>query len=517
MSLHRYLDEAAPKRPEHIAVEEPGVGKITYRDLHELTERLRDRLVAMGVKPGDRVGLYMKKSVDAVASMFGVLKTGAAHVPVDPTAPAARNAFIHNDCAVKAVIVEKRLEGPYREELQKLGAVPPMLVLDGTGAGLSLRAALDREQQRSPAPAAKTVEPEPDALSYILYTSGSTGKPKGVMLTHRSAKAFVDWCSDVFQPRPDDRFSNHAPFHFDISVLDLYTSLKHGTTLVLVSEEAGKDPLVLAKLIADTKITIWYSAPSILSMLAQYGNLPSYDYSSLRMILFAGEVFPIVHLRALQKLIPHPRYFNLYGPTETNVCTYFECPRVTPDDRTEPFPIGKPCEHYEGILIDADGKLVPKGAEGELCMAGPGVMAGYWNRPELNEKCFHVHDGKKWYKTGDICIEEPSGDYKYISRRDRMVKKRGYRVELGEIEVALYKHPDVLEAAVIALADEKEGVKIRAHLSAKGEKKLSIIAMKQFCSANLPMYMVPDVFRFHPVLPKTSTDKVDYQKLKTLE
>lgn len=516
MSLHLYLDRAAPARLDHVAVEEPGVGTITYRELVALTDGLRDRLVHLGVRPGDRVGIYLRKSVDSVAAIFGILKTGAAHVPVDPMAPASRNAYIHNNCDVKVAIVEKRLEAAYREELGKLGPVPPMITIDGTGAGKPLAAWLEAEQRRDPAPVVPTHESQPDDLSYILYTSGSTGKPKGVMLTHRSAEAFIDWCSEVFEPRPEDRFSNHAPFHFDISVLDLYTSLKHGATLVLVGEEIGKEPIGLAKLIAEMRISIWYSAPSILSLLAQYGGLGQYDYSNLRMVLFAGEVFPIVHLRSLKNQLPAPRYFNLYGPTETNVCTYWEVPPgPIPEDRVDPFPIGPPCSHYQGLVVDSDGNEVAKGAEGELCMAGPGVMAGYWHLPEMTAKCFLAREGR-WYKTGDLVVELPSGDYKYVGRRDRMVKKRGYRVELGEIEVCLYKHPQVREAAVIALSDD-EGVKIRAHVSARGEKKISIIEIKRFCNDNLPSYMIPDVFRFHPDLPKTSTDKIDYQKLKSME
>lgn len=514
MSLHRYLAQGAQNRLDHTAIEEPGGPKITYRDLVDLTDRLRDRLVAMGVKKGDRVGIYMKKSIDSVASIFGILKSGAAHVPVDPTAPASRNAYIHNNCAVKVVVVEKSLEPAYRQELAKLGEVPPMLVIDGTGGGLPLRARLEAE---GPAPQAQDAEMGPDDLAYILYTSGSTGKPKGVILTHGSAIAFVDWCSEAFSPKPEDRFSNHAPFHFDISVLDLYTSLKHGATLVLVGEEIGKEPVGLSKLIADHRISIWYSAPSILGLMAQYGNLPSHDYSNLRMILFAGEVFPVVHLRSLYKQIPHPRYFNLYGPTETNVCTYYEVPTPIPEERTEPYPIGPACSHYRGRVVDLDGNDVAFGAEGELVMAGPGVMAGYWHLPELTAKCFLIgSDGTKWYKTGDLVTEDETTGYKYLGRRDRMVKKRGYRVELGEIEACLYKHPNVREAAVIALTHETEGVKVKAHLSTRDEKKISIIELKKFCGENLPIYMIPDAFAFHPSLPKTSTDKTDYQKLKSL-
>src|SRR5262249_40089576 len=163
-------------------------------------------------------------------------------------------------------------------------------------------------------------------------------------------------------------------------------------------------------------------------------------------VLFAGEVFPIKHLRTLKTLWPHPRYFNLYGPTETNVCTFYEVPGKIPEDRTVPFPIGRVCAHVRGKVVDERGHEVPYGVEGEFCMAGRSVMQGYWNLPEQNSKAFLLDD-PGWYKTGDIVIEADDGNYIYVGRRDRMVKRRGYRVELGEIEAGLYRHPAVKEAA----------------------------------------------------------------------
>jgi non-ribosomal peptide synthetase component F len=219
-------------------------------------------------------------------------------------------------------------------------------------------------------------ETSQDNLAYILYTSGSTGNPKGVMVTHQNALSFINWCSEVFKPGESDRFSSHAPFHFDLSILDIYVSIKHGSALVLVGEEIGKDPMRLAPLIADKKISIWYSTPSILSFLAQYGKLDQYGFPNLRLVLFAGEVFPVKYLRMLKDILPRPRYFNLYGPTETNVCTYFEIPSTIPDNHKKPFPIGKACAHYRIKVVDEQGQEVGNGQMGEL-IAGPGVMQGY--------------------------------------------------------------------------------------------------------------------------------------------
>lgn len=518
-TLHQLLALSAEKFPDRTAVEETAGGAITYRDLDQLSNRLRDRLLHLGIRPGDRVGIYLRKSVDAVASIFGILKTGAAYVPVDPGAPPTRNAYIFNDCTVKAIVIENRFVEKLCAEFPSDSELPALIALEGTGSGEFLQKALeaDKEGEWSDSYA---VELSPDDLAYILYTSGSTGKPKGVMLSHENALGFVNWCSEVFAPTELDRFSSHAPFHFDLSILDIYVSLKHGATLVLVEEEIGKDPLRLAALIAEKRISIWYSTPSILSFLAQYGKLDHYEFPELRFILFAGEVFPIKHLRMLKDLLPGPRYFNLYGPTETNVCTYYEVPATIPAEHTKPFPIGKACSHYENQIkvVDENGHEVAKGHEGELIAAGPGVMRGYWNLQERTANAFLVDaDGVRWYKTGDVVVEDENGDYLYLSRRDRMVKKRGYRVELGEIEAGLYKHPDVREAAVVAVSNEENGIQIKAYLSFRGEQNPSRIELKRFCTEALPNYMIPDFFSFLESLPKTSTDKIDYQKLKSLE
>jgi amino acid adenylation domain-containing protein len=506
--------DAAVRYPERTAVVEPGGASISYRELDRLSDRLRDRLTALGVAPGDRIGFYLRKSIDGVAAMYGILKSGAAYVPVDPGAPAARNAYIMHNCAVKVALVEAELEERFRAELAALGAKPHLIVLPRIGGGAGLSAALDREPS---APAVRTALPGSDSVAYILYTSGSTGKPKGVMLSHENAVSFVDWCSEVFQPTHTDRFSSHAPFHFDLSILDIHVSLKHGATLVLVSEDAGKDPERLAQLISNEQISVWYSAPSILGLLAQFGGLPGYDFSRLRMVLFAGEVFPVKHLRTLTELWPHPRYFNLYGPTETNVCTFHEVKLPVPPERTAPYPIGAVCSHLAGRVVDENGAPVSAGSEGELCITGRGVMQGYWSLPEQTARGFFTDgDGSQWYRTGDIVIEEPVGNYVYRGRRDRMVKRRGYRVELGEIEAGLYQHTAVKEAAVVALPDEESGVRIIAFLSTEDGRRMSLIEMKKFCSERLPLYMIPDRFSWHDALPKTSTDKIDYQRLKEM-
>jgi amino acid adenylation domain-containing protein len=517
--LQAYLRVAARARPDAIAIVEPARGSIRYRELDALSDRLRDRLIALGVRRGDRVGIYLRKSVDGIATMYGILKAGAAYVPVDPLAPPARNAYIMNNCAVSTLVIERRFEERFRQEHEALGRLPPMIVLERVGLGVGLGDALADLQNESCANAVSTVENAPTDLAYILYTSGSTGKPKGVMLSHQNATSFLEWCSAAFLPRAQDRFSSHAPFHFDLSILDVHLSIKHAATLVLIGEDIGKDPERLAALIAAEQISVWYSAPSILSLLAQYGRLSEHDFGKLRLVLFAGEVFPVKHLRSLSEQWPYRRYFNLYGPTETNVCTYYEVNLPIDSSRTVPFPIGRSCSNVACKVIAEDGSDAGRGDEGELVVSGKGVMQGYWALPEQTARAFIIQgeDEVRWYRTGDVVIEAEDGNYTYLGRRDRMVKRRGYRVELGEIEAGLYKHSAVKESAVIAVPDEESGVRIRAFLSCREGKRPSLISMKRFCAENLPGYMIPDEFQWLDELPKTSTDKVDYQRLKTLD
>jgi acyl-coenzyme A synthetase/AMP-(fatty) acid ligase len=236
----------------------------------------------------------------------------------------------------------------------------------------------------------------------------------------------------------------------------------------------------------------------------------------LRLVLFAGEVFPVKRLRAITEFWPRPDYFNLYGPTETNVCTYARIPLPVPEERTDPYPIGPACAHCRPLVLDAvDGAEVARGEEGLLYMAGASIFAGYWNRPERNAEAFIERDGVRYYNTGDVVREDAVEGFLYLGRRDRMVKRRGYRIELGEIETVLHRHEEVREAAVVAVPDAEAGVKIVAHLVAAGEKKPGIISLKRFCAEHLLSYMSPDRFQYHATLPRTSTDKIDYQTLKS--
>ena len=251
-------------------------------------------------------------------------------------------------------------------------------------------------------------------------------------------------------------------------------------------------------------------------MLTRHGRLDRPGAAAPRLVLFAGEVFPIGPLRRLRQLWPEADSGTCMARPRPTSARRTPIPAVIPDDRAEPYPIGSVCPPLRARVVDEDGQEVAAGSIGELVIAGPGVMRGYFGQPELTTRAFFIGaDDVRWYRTGDLVVDDGNGCYAFHGRRDRLVKKRGYRIELGEIESALYRHDGVDRAAVVARSDDA-GVSITAFVALKPGQKRSIIAMKRHCTVYLPNYMVPDTITFLSNLPATSTDKVDYQQLKAI-
>jgi amino acid adenylation domain-containing protein len=518
--LSQLLERAAAWRPDHPAVEDESGRRLSYAELLRSADRVATRLSRWGTGRGDRVGLWLPKGLEAVAAIHGVLRAGAAYVPVDPTGPAVRSAAILAAAGVKAAVVGAALAPGLRAAWSGGSPLPRLILVGAEAAPPGAIAPGDApwaEVVADDAPAPLDPPRAADDLAYILFTSGSTGQPKGVMLSHANAHTFLDWCARALGPfEQDDRFSAHAPLHFDLSVFDLFMSCRSAATLVLIGERLGKDPVRLCDFLAERRIRVWYSAPSILALLVGYGDVDRLGGAEPRLVLFAGEVFPIAALRRLRTAWPAARMWNLYGPTETNVCTAYPIPATIPADRQAPYPIGRVCRPLRARVVDAHGRAVSPGTIGELVIAGPGVMRGYFGQPELTERAFlRDDDGTHWYRTGDLVSDDGTGCYEFHGRGDRMVKKRGYRIELGEIESALYRHEGVDRAGVVARADDS-GVAIEAFVALKPGAKKSIIAMKRHCAVYLPHYMVPDAITFLEGLPVTSSDKVDYPRLKSL-
>jgi amino acid adenylation domain-containing protein len=491
--------KSAQKSPGALAVKGPDMS-LTYGQLDDLASRFAYALATLGVRRGDRVGIWLGKSAYAVAAMQGVLRLCAIYVPLDPLSPAARIRTIVQDCEMRALVVktQQQAQAVLTDDLEHVA----YLCLNNESSGSTWDDLLAPTNTRIQEPAFA------DDIAYILYTSGSTGKPKGVCISNCNALAFIEWASQLLGATAADRFANHAPFHFDLSVLDLYVAFHAGAATYLIPDGASYIPERLVTFLVQEAITVWYSVPSVLMLMMEQGGLLAAPSLSLRAILFAGEPFPIKHLRLLYHHFsedrPKPRFFNFYGPTETNVCTYYEVTHL-PEGWHKPVPIGKACSGDRVWAQKEDGTLVEPGDEGELMVVGPTVMVGYWGQP--------AH-GDKPYATGDLVQLLDNGNYTYIGRRDQMVKVRGHRIELGDIEAVLEDHPDVHEAAVTVTG---MGLQARLvafivysnHMRSEHGTAPSLLEMKRHCAERLPRYMIVDEVHSISALPRTRNGKID--------
>lgn len=498
-----------------------GAESLSYGELLRGAEGLAATLRAAGVGPGDRVGLWMDKTPACVQALAGTLLAGAAYVPIDPKAPWRRCRALALDCDFAAIFVDlPRL--PHLEAFLE-GQSPKLVVVDDAVRGeptrpIVLPAGPTFERLASAVEVAPVPLPalKPGDVAYILYTSGSTGTPKGVVHTHASGLAFVNWVQETFEITGSDVFSSHAPFHFDLSISDLFAALGSGCRLQLVSSTEAMLAPYLVKAIGEWGVTVWYSVPSILVQMLDRGELENHGLPTLRVLLFAGEVFPTPQLRRLRAAVPGARLCNLFGPTETNVCTWWEVPAaLPPGDR--PIPIGHACAHMATFVLDDEGREVGAGVEGTLWARDGNVMAGYWNDAERTARTLRPDPRGRpgvAYCTGDRVRQGADGAYEFLGRRDHLVKTRGYRVDLGEVESALASHPDTLESVVIPLPHPALGNRLVAVVVPRAGRTPDVAALRGHCRQYLPAYMVPELIELRAELPRTSTGKADRAALR---
>lgn len=499
--LHDLLKRAAVDHGNRTAIEFEGQ-HLTYAQLMDASDRLAALLLKCGAEPGQRIAFCFPKSIDAIVAMLATIRTGAAYVPLDPAWPADRMMMICEDAGI----------GLW------LGSAPPPREITGIETAL---VSDPGESNTKPIALWKEHDPPNDLarvpendVANILYTSGSTGRPKGVQITARSLLHFSQWVVDEFGLTPEDRLANHAPYNFDLSTLDIFAAVRAGAAMYPVPERLKMFPYQMAKFITDHRITVWYSVPSALVMMQLRGKLSDHDFSHLRHVIFAGEIMPKPALQALAGELPHTRLTNLYGPTETNVCTYYRVDQAELN-RDEPVPIGVPISDTQLWIMDHEGRVVDDGASGELWVSGPTVTSGYFGDPELTSaRLVPAPNGDGLaYRTGDRVRRREDGILLFEGRIDRMIKCRGHRIEPGEIEATLHRHPAVKEAAVVPIPDPVFGNRLKACVAPKEGSVLEEASLVAFCRNHLPAYMMPDIWEFLTTLPRTDREKVDLQAL----
>jgi amino acid adenylation domain-containing protein len=482
--LHELVAAQAERTPHEVALVH-GTERLTYLELVRRAGGLALRLRELGAGPEIRVAVCLERSPDLIATLIGVLASGGAYVPIDPTYPAERRALMLEDSGAAVLVTRERFARDLAaarvidldaEEIPAAGGLPER---DGAG---------------------------PDHLAYLIYTSGSTGRPKGVAIEHRSAVALVSWARREFS---DDELAGvlaATSVCFDLSVFEIFVPLALGGRVILAD-----NALALPTLPAANEVRLLNAVPSAVTGLVRLGVLPR----SVLTVCLAGEPLPAALAESLYDTGTVERVLNLYGPSED---TTYSTGALVPRDGGRAPAIGRPIQGTRAWVVDPQGSLVPPGVAGELWLAGAGLARGYLGRPELTAERFMADPfgapGERAYRTGDLVRLRPDGELEFLGRIDHQVKVRGFRIELGEIEEALRRHPAVRECVLLARGDGPDSRRLMAYVAGSA---LEPAALHDFLSARLPDYMVPSAFVILDMLPLTPNGKVDRKALPTAE
>jgi amino acid adenylation domain-containing protein len=498
--IHQLFEEQVEKNPDAIAVVF-GEQKLTYSELNSKANQLAHYLRSFGIGPEILVGVCVERSLEMIIGMLGVIKSGGAYVPMDPSYPLERLSYMLEDAQIPVLLTQEHL----------LDQLP-----SHWGQTISLDADwdnIDAESDENPVNLVKE-----NNLAYVIYTSGSTGKPKGVLIEHRGVPNLVEAQKESFEISSESRVLQFASFGFDASVSEVFVTLLAGATLYLAPQDSLMPGPLLLELIREQQITSVTLPPSVLAIL------PSENLSSLKSLITAGEA---CSADIVERWAKERKLLNAYGPTEATVCaTIAEC--VANKQRPS---IGRPISNVEIYILDEYLQPVPVGVPGELHISSIGLARGYLNQPQLTAQKF-IHNpfsndpDAKLYKSGDLARYLPNGDIDFLGRIDHQVKIRGFRIELGEIEEVLRQHPSIQEVIIIArqIGEESESADLSSESEDKSratDKQLvaylivnqynepSISELRSFVKQKLPDYMVPAFFIFLESFPLTPSGKVD--------
>jgi D-alanine--poly(phosphoribitol) ligase subunit 1 len=475
-----------------------GVSSLTCAELNEKANRLAHSLKAAGVGPGHIVGLMVERSFAMMIGVLGIIKAGAAYLPLSPDNPPARTDYMLKDARVRVLLVHIKTAG--------------RTAFDGTIVNLD-----DPGIYLGPKENPVIVNQARD-LAYVIYTSGSTGKPKGVMIEHRSVVNRLHWMQNRYPIDEGDVILQKTPYHFDVSVWELFWWALEGAKLCFLMPGGEGIPLAIVEAIRKHHVTVLHFVPSMLNVFLEY--LDGKDdrvlegLASVRRVFVSGEALTPSHVKKFNNILTKrigARLTNLYGPTEATVdVSYYDCP---PHNDFETVPIGKPI-HNIRLYVIRDGRQVAVGETGELCIAGVGLARGYLNNQALTDEKFVDNPGnlgERIYRTGDVARWLPDGNIEYLGREDHQVKIRGLRIELGEIENTIREYPGIADCVCVARKYSENVILIIAYLVCKSE--VAIDSLKQYLKKHLPDYSIPNHFVIIEKMPLTPNGKADRKAL----
>ncbi|WP_320068810.1 amino acid adenylation domain-containing protein [Micromonospora sp. RTGN7] len=484
-TLTELLDRQARATPGEPALITDGA-TVRYDELAAAAHRVAATLAASGVRPGDVVGVCAERSVDMVTGLLGTLYAGAAYLPLDPSLPAGRLAFMLRDAGAEVVVAQPETAQAARDAGAQLVLTAEDMVGDG------------RPPQRG----------NPSDAAYVIYTSGSTGRPKGVLVSHRAIVNRLLWMQETFALTPADRVLQKTPFGFDVSVWEFFWPLITGAAIVLARPGGHQDAAYLARTIARQGVTTAHFVPSMLSLFLDEPTAT--DLPDLRQVVCSGEALPAATVDRFQRQLSGVPLHNLYGPTEAAVdVTWWDCSRPA---QPGVVPIGDPIANTTAVVLDERLLPAPELVPGELYLGGIQLADGYLGRPGLTAASFVAHPlagpGGRLYRTGDRVRRLPDGTLEYLGRLDHQVKINGYRIELGEIEQLLAAHPEVRDAAVV-VRDRADGRQLAAYVTADDGRAVDQQALRDHLQRELPGYMVPASVTVLPAMPLSHNGKLD--------
>ena len=498
--IYKLFEEQVDKAPDAIALMFNDKS-MTYKELDIKANKVANFLIQRGVKTDELVGILMNRSFEMVIAIYGIIKSGAAYVPIDPEYPLERIKYINNNANMSFIFTQTELKEKFSSSFESDDA--EFVCLDDTST-------YDMQSETRP-----EIDVKPDGLVYMIYTSGSTGNPKGVMNTNEALQNRVLWMQKQYNIMPMDRVLQKTPYCFDVSVWEFVWPLITGGTLVIAEPGGHRDPVYLLKMIQKYKINMMHFVPSMLNIFLMNDDFSKCD--SLKKVFCSGEALNYSSVQKFNELLPNVELHNLYGPTEAAIdVTYWDCSQKY--DRNV-IPIGYPINNISMYILDEELNPVPVGTFGELYIGGIGLARGYYNKPELtNEKFiknpFKAGENERIYQTGDIGRYNNSGVIEYYKRKDLQVKLRGQRVELGEIEAAIEMYPNIEQAAAVVFTDNNNIQNLMAFIVLKKNEKIDFDDLKQFIGKSLAKYMIPSFFNIIDEMPITINGKVNRKLLQ---